>query len=548
MKLFFNFLVRKKKKEASQVEPKKSFVDLFAEEEKESTTDSVLAQDKLRDVQIPRTIQIEQFFKGSIRREAKDDAVTITPTTDGALEVSTMDSLPSALTVPFTNGYTSLPNSILSYFGTQSFIGYQACGILAQNWLILKCCHLPALDATRNGYQITVNDGTEVAPEVLDELVRADVRYNVKKAMTEFITKGNIFGVRIAMFKVDSADKYYYEKPFNFDGVQSGSYKGIVQIDPYWVAPELDFDACADPTSLFFYEPTYWRVSGKRIHRSHLIIFKYGELADILRPTYLYGGIPLPQLLFTHVYNAERTSDEGPQLALTKRIGVLKTDIGQAAAKPGTLRANLELFAEMRDNYGTKTIGYQDDYQQFDTSLADLDAVIMTQYQIVAAVANIPVTKLMGTVPKGFNSTGEHEEASYHEYLETLQSEYLTLLLERHHALVIRSEIAPKFGIAPFGTTVSWNPLDAPTGEETAALNKAKAETGSILINSGAISPDDERQRVINDPDSGYNGLEDVLAPLGGDPEEDPLADLDFDPLLEQNVQEDPENEPLGIT
>ena len=59
------------------------------------------------------------------------------------------------------------------------------------------------------------------------------------------------------------------------------------------------------------------------------------------------------------------------------------------------------------------------------------------------------------------------------------------------------------------------------TAKEQAEVNKMKAETGNWLTQIGAIDGNDERQRVINDPDSGYSGLdnEEVLAnpeELGG--------------------------------
>ena len=120
----------------------------------------------------------------------------------------------------------------------------------------------------------------------------------------------------------------------------------------------------------------------------------------------------------------------------------------------------------------------------------------------------MPVTKLLGTTPKGFNATGEFDESSYHEELESIQRHDLTPMIERHHLLLIRSEIAPKFGIEPFHTTIAWNPLDAMTAEELAVYNKTKAETGSILMQSGAIDGYDERERIASDPDSGYNGLD----------------------------------------
>ncbi len=45
------------------------------------------------------------------------------------------------------------------------------------------------------------------------------------------------------------------------------------------------------------------------------------------------------------------------------------------------------------------------------------------------------------------------------------------------------------------------------TAEEIALVNKIKAETGQILIVSGAIDAIEERERITTDTDSGYNGL-----------------------------------------
>jgi len=145
---------------------------------------------------------------------------------------------------------------------------------------------------------------------------------------------------------------------------------------------------------------------------------------------------------------------------------------------------------------------------QFDTALGDLDSVIMTQYQLVASVANVPVTKLLGTTPKGFNASGEYEEASYREELESIQTFDLAPLIDRHHELLIRSFIAPKFGIAPFTTECVFNPLDSLTELEQADINLKQAQTDQALQMAGAIDGQDIRTRIIADPKSGYNGIE----------------------------------------
>ena len=73
--------------------------------------------------------------------------------------------------------------------------------------------------------------------------------------------------------------------------------------------------------------------------------------------------------------------------------------------------------------------------------------------------------------------------------------------------LLIKSEIAPKYNIEPFETTIIWNDMDSMTAKEQAELNRFKAETGEKLIMNGAIDGMEERERIIADPKSGYSGI-----------------------------------------
>lgn len=432
------------------------------------------------------------------------------------------------------NPQTNLPLSVLNWYSSQGFIGYQACAILAQHWLIDKACTIPAQDSVRKGYEISINDGQEINPEIIDDIYNFDEEFHITKNMIEFIKMGRLFGIRIAMFKVTSGDPDYYSKPFNIDGIEPGSYKGIVQIDPYWITPELDFESSSDPDGIdyrdhapTFYEPTWWRVNAQRIHKSHLVIMRTSEVADVLKPTYIYGGVPIPQKIYERVYAAERTANEAPLLAMTKRLNVYKMDTAKALAEEGQLVEKLEKQQALRDNYGTRVIDVEEEVQQLDTSLADFDNVLMTQYQLVAAIANIPATKLLGTQPKGFNSSGEYEEASYHEELESMQCNYLIPLINRHHALLIKSRVMPKYGVTEFTVQTVFKALDSMTAEQQAMLNKTKAETAAQLFQIGAITGEDERARIISDKHSGYNGLSETADIDMGEEFNEELQDIE---------------------
>lgn len=417
-----------------------------------------------------------------------------------------MDSMPSQ---GGPGGYTDgsemsrtmqVSGELFDWFASKSFIGHQVAAIVAQQWLVQKACYMPPRDAVRNGYKL-VGDFDDA---IRARIESADKAFGIADQMATWLSMGRVFGVRIALFKVDygdeAASREAYEAPFNPDGVAEGSYRGIVQIDPYWCMPALDAEAAQDPTSPHFYEPTWWIIGGKRYHRTHLVIYRHGLLADFLKPAYLYGGIPLPQIIMERVYGAERTTDEAPLLALTKRTMVLKTDTDQLVADMPAVQAKFAQMARLWNNTATRVIGTDDEHTQYDTSLADLDTVIMAQYQIVAAVANMPATKLLGTSPRGFGAAGDYEISSYHQELESLQT-VMGHMLDRHHLLLARS-----MGLdATIGH--EWNPLDVPTELDVANTASARANEFAALVNSGIVDGVEVRERLKQDATSGWQAV-----------------------------------------
>lgn len=417
-----------------------------------------------------------------------------------------------------------LSPELISWYGGQGFIGYQLCAIIAQNWLVREACFLPAREAIKKWFDVTVNDGTQIDAKIKDAIRQTDEQYEVHRHLKNFIGKGRVFGIRIVMFKVQVPDpREYYENPFNPDNIKPGSYLGMVQVDPYWITPELDSKSAGDPSSLHFYEPTWWRVNGMRIHRTHLVIYRTEEVEDILKPTYYYGGISIVQKIMELVYNTLRTANEAPMLVMTKRLQALKIDLDAAVGQGTQLAQRMKEWAYLRNNFGVKIIGLKEDVQQLDTSLTDLDTTLMSQEQLVASAANVPVTKLFKSPPKGFDATGEYDETSWHEHLEELQVNDLTRLLKRHYLFVIKSDIAPAFGITPFPVSITWKPLDTMTAEQLANKNKIKSETYANLANTGAIDGQDIRDALVDDPESGFSGINPQA------PEPEPLPDDNTD-------------------
>lgn len=395
----------------------------------------------------------------------------------------------------FHKGLHGLTNTAqLGFYAASAYpVGYQACAMMSTNWLIDKACSIPARDAVRQGWSgipssLRTGDGQE--------------KYDVTRHLRELVHLGRVYGGRLVLFVVDHENPdEWYKNPFNIDGVKKGTYRGMSQIDPNWVTPVLTEKNLNDPASQEFYEPTYWEIKGRRVHRSHLHIFVPYPVPDFLKPSYNYLGVSVPQRIMERVYAAERSANEAPQLLMTKRTIVAKMN-ESAFANLTKLREKLRAWSSLMTNFGIWAIGKEEDVSLNDTSLADVDTTMMSQYQLVSSAANVPATKLLNVQPKGFNSTGEYEESSYREELESIQANDLTQLLTRHYRLVARSEELP------FTGKVIWEALDSPTRKEFAEIEKYEADRDKVLFDTGAIDGEDIRNRIRKDPEGSYHGIE----------------------------------------
>ncbi|WP_230086523.1 DUF1073 domain-containing protein, partial [Providencia alcalifaciens] len=276
-----------------------------------------------------------------------------------------------------------VPGSQAAWYASQMFIGNNMCAIIAKHWLVDKACNMPARDAIRQGYDIDCDNDDDSA--ISKKLRKRDKKYRIQHHLKELIHFGRVYGGRLALFVVETSNpKEWYENPFNLDGVTKGMYKGIKQIDPQWVTPDLTDSNIQDPASMDFYDPTYYVIAGRKYHKSHFIKFVPFPVPNVLKPLYNYFGVSVPERIYERVYASERTANEAPQLAMTKRLLTIGVNDTESADK-NVIRENMAYFMEMRDNYGVQFMDSEDTAQQFDTSLADLDATIMTQYQLVAA-------------------------------------------------------------------------------------------------------------------------------------------------------------------
>ena len=394
--------------------------------------------------------------------------------------------------------------SVGAWFASQRFIGYAQAAWIAKHWLVDKAINMPVRGALKNGWEIDTDDQA-----VIDKLTSIDKKYLLLERLREYFASGRRTGGAVAVFLTcpeldDEAE--YYEAPLNIQAVTQ--YHGIAVIDAADAHGELITEDMVNPASLNYMTPTFYKIGTRRYHKSHCIAFTPYPVADTLKPTYGYWGVSLPERIYERVYAAERTANEAPLLTMTKRLRTLGIDLQDLLAGDeealAILKHNVAGLQEMANNMGVFVYDAANGsgMQQLDTALADVDTVIMTQYQLVAAIAEIPATRLLGTTPKGFNATGDAEAEDYRQHLEEVQTNDLQPLIEKHYRLACQVNDIPDV------PSITWLPVDSPTAEMLADIDSKNGQTVANLANAMVITPEQGAEALSQKRESMFYGLD----------------------------------------
>ena len=490
-----------------------------APKESEAT---IAKKEKTKPFVLPDSKQdLQALYECSVQKTAKDFQIQ-TVDLNGVPVNGAMDSLEAQDIKGLQSAYE--PNImgqeiIFTHFAKQSFIGFNNCAILAQDWLINKAISAPCEDAIAFDYDITLKDVdiTEEDKDIINKLKSLSedkIRFNIRDICKTFAQNKRKYGQALCIPLIEGMD---YSLPFNIDAIRPKAYKGMTCIEPIWAAPVLDMEATTNPLSKRFYKPTWFRLpNGQLIHHTWFIFNIYGELSDILKPTYYFGGLPLPQLLYEQVYAADKTAKEAPMLAQSKRLNYIEGNLNAFIADNSRLSATLKIMSWLRNNWGWLLIKKDQKIGQLDTTLTDFDAVTMLGYQIVSAISCVPSARLLETSPKGWQSTGSFESDSYKQLQQGIQRLDYVPILDLHYKLLAKSE----FDIDKNYSCV-FSEIDTPTEKERAEIREINSRTDSNYINSGVIAPDEVRTILREDVNSGYNALGEEMETTDPDPFDD---------------------------
>ncbi len=415
---------------------------------------------------------------------------------------------------PNATYFNQLNNNLVNNF----FLGYAEYAILLQNPMLNKICTVIANEITSKWLTfVYINDVDDKNDAKLKKLEKAFEKFKIKEIINRacFIMFG-MGGCQVYP-KIDGDEeeidgKPELENPFVMSNAKfdKGDLKYFKLIEPQYYVP-IRWIA-DDPLNEWFYVPEYYTVLGKVMHQSRMIKFINNELPMLLRPAYMFNGIPLIQQCAPYVQGWESIRCE--IITTVSRLNLFKIGTNIEAGiddyTASQMTASASLPNRLRGIVATLKNGnlltYDKLTEEIDTvnlTLTGLSDISLLNAEYITSISGIPTTKLFGTPPKGMNSTGEHDLNNWYDTVRNYQANITEHVTTMMHYIMIN-----EFGDIDENITFKWNNLEKANELEEAEIRLKNSQEATAYVNAGVIPPVQVAKKLSNDEDSGWNMLE----------------------------------------
>ena len=389
--------------------------------------------------------------------------------------------------------------------GSQAFIGYPACSLLAQDGLMQAgvCTLADEMVRTWPVYICAESGGADDAARLNEAANALDVR-GMFQRMAEYCGYfgGGMIWMDLGKSREDLAKPISLSREF----VATGSLRRLVPVEPYNCAP-LVYEA-VNPLDKWYFRPRIWYVTGVGpVHASHFLRFVPSEPPILLRPSYNFFGVPQVQVALDYLRHFTGTRESAARLLRKFSLTVLKTDMDAVlyGSDDSGVRARLQHLADHRDNDGIYAISNEDEeIVQLNTPLTGVTEIVRQALELLACVWRIPVVKFLGISPGGFNATGESDLRSFYDHVESQRAKIFGHNFETLTRLLCLSTLGHE---AP-GISWAWPSLWTMTRRERAEIAKIEADTAVQYFNIGALAPDEIRTALAGEDGSRYAGID----------------------------------------
>jgi phage-related protein (TIGR01555 family) len=401
------------------------------------------------------------------------------------------------------------------------FLGYPYLAELSQRPEYRKISEIIAEEMTRKWGHLTYGGKSrgDAGAKKIERLAKTVEQLEMRERFRDAVLQDGFFGRSQVFVDVGNRDdREELRKPLVIAPEKIGkSLKGFTTVEPVWSYP-LRYDS-TNPLAPNFYKPEEWAVQDKAVHASRLMTVIGRPMPDLLKPAYAFGGLSLSQMAKPYVDNWLRTRQSVSDLIHSFSVMILSTDMGDEldAAGMGELIKRVQLAIKFRDNRGVQVADKEsEEWDNIAVPLGTLDALQAQAQEQMCSIAAIPTVKLLGIQPAGLNASSDGEIRVFYDHIHASQER----LLGHHVRKAIK--VAQLYEFGSIDEAIGWDfdslwELDE-AGE--ASVRKTDADTAAVLIESGVIDPEEERERQANSPTSLYQNV-DLSGPAPEPPEDD---------------------------
>lgn len=293
------------------------------------------------------------------------------------------------------------------------------------SWMCGLAVDVVAEDMTREGVDVKCDD-----PDVSSGIDVALDEYRVWDSLCDAIKWARLYGGSIAVLLIDGDDM---SQPLAH--IPRGAFKGLLVLDCWQVNPSEELVQDLGPD---FGKPMYYEVfakqcaidiPGNKIHHSRCIRFEGRRLPYYLRQACRGWGASILEPLFDRIEKFDMATDGAAQLVNKcylrfYKVKGLRSILTNDVARRG-FEVQMENVRQFQSIEGMTLGDVDDDFQTTSYTFTGLPEILLQFAQQISGATGIPLVRLFGQSPVGFNSTGESDIRLYYDNTKQAQEKML---------------------------------------------------------------------------------------------------------------------------
>lgn len=367
------------------------------------------------------------------------------------------------------------------------------------SWIVRKIVDVFPSDMVKNWIKFN----SSLDPEKISKINSVIRKTKTKEKIKEGLRWARLYGGAAGLILIDGDEDL--SEPLDYDTIMLDDYKGLLIFDRWnGIYPDIKLED--DISDEEYGYPKYYSISLSeansnlmlsynkqdlvKVHHSRIVRFNGRDLPLWERQAEMFWGESEIEIVFEELKKRDNTSANIASLIFLANIRVLKmNDLGQLLGA-STQKAQENLYKvlqaqnQLMSNMGIYVMDKDDDFGSEQYSFGGLNDIYESFMLDIAGACEMPVTKLFGREPAGFNSTGESDLTQYYDTLEEKQETYLQPIIDKLLPIIFMSTL----GAIPEDLDWEFNPCMNVNSKDFADLAQSMASPIFEAFNAGLIT------------------------------------------------------------